>query len=112
VSSLLPKLLTPVSLSSREVVSGIQPASLVHGIVLTILVGRYLISVYLALWYRARRKIQQFVGDVDATAVACGFGRTFGNKVRFCNFLEVSNTYGVPRRSYCSQVHSSYCLQV
>jgi hypothetical protein len=62
---------------------GIQPVSLVHGIVLTILVGRYLISVYLALWYRARRNIRQFVGDVDAAAVACGFGRTFGNKVRY-----------------------------
>ena len=31
---------------------------------------------------RVKKDIRSFVGDVDAAAVACGFGRTFGNKVR------------------------------
>jgi hypothetical protein len=31
--------------------------------------------------YRVRKRFLPFVGDVDATAVACGFGRTLGNKV-------------------------------
>lgn len=30
---------------------------------------------------RARRNIRPYVGDVDAAAVACGFGRAIGNKV-------------------------------
>ena len=62
---------------------GIQSLSLIHGFILIILIGQDLISVNLALWYRARKSIRQFLGDVDAAAVACGFGRTFGNKVRY-----------------------------
>ncbi|KAG0573387.1 hypothetical protein KC19_VG174200 [Ceratodon purpureus] len=39
---------------------------------------RQLAGLLIGVW--ARRNIRQFVGDVDAAAVACGFGRTFGNK--------------------------------
>lgn len=30
---------------------------------------------------RVRKSLRPNVGDVDAAAVACGFGRTIGNKV-------------------------------
>ncbi|KAG0597124.1 hypothetical protein M758_UG313100 [Ceratodon purpureus] len=39
---------------------------------------RQLAGLLIGVW--ARKTIRQFVGDVDAAAVACGFGRTFGNK--------------------------------
>lgn len=31
--------------------------------------------------FRVRKSLRPNVGDVDAAAVACGFGRTIGNKV-------------------------------
>lgn len=31
--------------------------------------------------FRARSNIRAHVGDVDAAAVPCGFGRAIGNKV-------------------------------
>lgn len=83
--------------NSNNLFLGVQLLSSVHGIVLIVLLCRYLIFANLALLYRVKRNIRQFVGDVDAAAVACGFGRTFGNKVRFLEFhtvfLEVRNPW-------------------
>lgn len=31
--------------------------------------------------HRARRNLRAYIGDVDAAAVPCGFGRAIGNKV-------------------------------
>lgn len=33
------------------------------------------------LVYRVRKSLEAHVGDVDAAAVPCGFGRAIGNKV-------------------------------
>lgn len=33
------------------------------------------------LYFRVRNSIRAHVGDVDAAAVPCGFGRAIGNKV-------------------------------
>lgn len=33
------------------------------------------------LYFRIRNNLRVHVGDVDAAAVPCGFGRTVGNKV-------------------------------
>lgn len=33
------------------------------------------------LYFRVRNNIRAYVGDVDAAAVPCGFGRAIGNKV-------------------------------
>lgn len=40
---------------------------------------------------RARKNLRLNVGDVDAAAVACGFGRAIGNKVYFpCYIVFIS----------------------
>jgi hypothetical protein len=33
------------------------------------------------LYFRVRNNLKAHVGDVDAAAVPCGFGRAIGNKV-------------------------------
>uniref|UniRef100_A0A7I4BC76 Inositol polyphosphate-related phosphatase domain-containing protein n=1 Tax=Physcomitrium patens TaxID=3218 RepID=A0A7I4BC76_PHYPA len=40
--------------------------------------SRQLAGLLIGVW--VKKSIRQFVGDFDAAAVACGFGRTFGNK--------------------------------
>lgn len=50
-------------------------------------------QLYIILFYyfpRARKDLQSHIGDVDAAAVPCGFGRTIGNKVTFS--ILVTNT--------------------
>lgn len=32
-------------------------------------------------FFRVRKSLRTHVGDLDVAAVACGLGRTFGNKV-------------------------------
>lgn len=32
---------------------------------------------------RARKNVRPHIGDIDAAAVPCGFGRAIGNKVRY-----------------------------
>lgn len=34
--------------------------------------------------FRVRKNLRTHVGDVDAAAVPCGFGRAIGNKVSMC----------------------------
>ncbi len=33
------------------------------------------------LYFRVRKNLRAHVGDIDAAAVPCGFGRAIGNKV-------------------------------
>ncbi|KAF6150721.1 hypothetical protein GIB67_020804 [Kingdonia uniflora] len=40
--------------------------------------SRQLAGLLIAVW--VRKNLRQYVGDVDAAAVACGFGRAIGNK--------------------------------
>jgi hypothetical protein len=47
------------------------------------LASRQLAGLLLGVW--VRKKFRTHIGDVDAAAVACGFGRTLGNKVSFFN---------------------------
>lgn len=51
-----------------------------------------LIMTFQFLSFRVRNNIRTHVGDVDAAAVPCGFGRAIGNKVRLlllCRFCTV-----------------------
>ena len=40
-----------------------------------------------------RKNLRKHVGDVDAAAVPCGFGRAIGNKVRMSIFLVLYRQY-------------------
>lgn len=46
-----------------------------------------LLNLYCKLLIRVRKNLRAHVGDVDAGAVPCGFGRAIGNKVIVIGFL-------------------------
>ncbi|XP_073220803.1 type I inositol polyphosphate 5-phosphatase 13-like [Cicer arietinum] len=43
--------------------------------------SRQLARLLISLW--VRKNLRKHVGDIDAEAVPCGFGRAIGNKVCF-----------------------------
>jgi hypothetical protein len=43
--------------------------------------------LYCEFSIRVRKNLRKHVGDVDAGAVPCGFGRAIGNKVRMSTFM-------------------------
>ncbi|PPD66983.1 hypothetical protein GOBAR_DD36138 [Gossypium barbadense] len=58
--------------------------------------SRQLAGLLVSLW--ARKSIRTHVGDIDAAAVPCGFGRAIGNKVFHFDFHVVFN--GLTRVQY------------
>jgi hypothetical protein len=45
------------------------------------------------MYGRVRNSLKAHVGDVDAAAVPCGFGRAIGNKVRMSIFIVLYRQY-------------------
>lgn len=51
----------------------------------------YFYGVAYYLLFRVRKNLRMHVGDIDAAAVPCGFGRAIGNKVVYLDNFQFSS---------------------
>lgn len=51
----------------------------------------YFYGIAYYLLFRVRKNLRMHVGDIDAAAVPCGFGRAIGNKVVYLDNFQFSS---------------------